>query len=55
MSSLSEVSTPGSMPRSFDSASVFVRLPLCPSANPASATERYTGCALRHVLEPVVE
>ena len=55
ISSLSEVSTPGSMPSSPASSSVLVRLPLWPSAKPASATDRYTGCALRHVLEPVVE
>ena len=55
MSSLSDDSTPGSIPSSPASSSVLVRLPLCPSANPASPTERYTGCALRQVLDPVVE
>ena len=40
ISSLSEERTPGSMPSSRASSSVFVRLPLCPSEKPASATDR---------------
>ena len=44
--------SPGSIPRCSASSAVLVRLPLWPSAKPASPTERYTGCALRHVLEP---
>ncbi len=43
------------MPASIASASVLVKLPLCPSAKPAGPTERYTGWALCQVLEPVVE
>ena len=54
--SLSPGNMPGNIPScSASSAAVLVRLPLWPSANPASPTERYTGCALRQVLEPVVE
>ena len=45
---------PGSIPASSASASVLVRLPLWPSANSWEALSRYTGWALRQVLEPVV-
>ncbi len=53
--SLSLVTTPGSIPASAANAAVLVRLPLWPRAKPCSPTERYTGWALCHVLEPVVE
>ena len=40
---------------SFSSSSVLVRLPLWASARLSSSSERNVGCALFHVLEPVVE
>src|SRR5207245_1982579 len=46
---------PRSVPASAASVAVFVRLPLWPRANDTSPTLRYTGWALLHVLEPVVE
>ncbi|GIU89634.1 MAG: hypothetical protein KatS3mg010_0733 [Acidimicrobiia bacterium] len=40
ISSLSEVSTPGSIPSSAARSTVFVRFPLWPSEKPASPTDR---------------
>ena len=53
--SVSAAVIPGSMPSDAASSAVFVRLPLWPSENPASPTERYTGCAFCHDDDPVVE
>ncbi len=53
--SLSLVMAPGSMPTTSASASVLTRLPLWPSAKVWAPTSRYTGWALRQLLEPVVE
>ncbi len=53
--SLSLATVPANMPASSAKASVFTRLPLCPRANSAWPTSRYTGWALRQVLDPVVE
>ncbi len=55
MRSVSEVTVPGSIPASAANASVLTRLPLWPRANSTWSTPRYTGWALRQVLEPVVE
>ena len=53
--SLSEATTPGSMPACSARAAVLVRLPLWPRAKPARPTARNTGWALRHSDAPVVE
>ncbi len=53
--SLSLVMAPGSMPASAARASVFTRLPLWPRAKVWAPTSRYTGWALRQLLDPVVE
>ena len=53
--SVSAAVIPGNIPSDDASSAVLVRLPLCPSANPASPTERYTGCAFCHDDDPVVE
>jgi hypothetical protein len=46
---------PGSIPRPSASSAVLVRLPLWPSAKPASPTDRWTGWAFCHDDDPVVE
>jgi hypothetical protein len=53
--SLSLATRPGSIPAAAASSAVLVRFPLWPRANPPSALSRYTGCALCHVDDPVVE
>ena len=53
--SLSEVTVPGSIPASVASCAVLTRLPLWPRANSKWSAPRYTGWALRQVLDPVVE
>ena len=55
ITSESLVAIPGSMPIDDASSSVLVRLPLCPKAKLTPPASRYTGCALCHVEEPVVE
>ena len=49
--SLSEATTPGSMPAASARVAVLVRLPLWARANPARPTPRYTGWAFRHDAE----